>query len=96
MAKQVISKKQLFGFWEYSSMPYSTIKGGEINYIHDSGNIEVVGLPNMNFKPLFILPYEKGKEVLAKIEQADSELEYALKIQKGKHKEYLASLINNK
>jgi hypothetical protein len=74
-------KSRLFAIWPYDQFPYHL--GGEIDRFFEEGEYPGVGYVKVLnygggcFKPKFVLPYEEGKKLLAKLE--DLGVEYRAK-----------------
>src|SRR6185369_9134301 len=55
--------KRVFAFWCHDTFPY--LLGGEVSDISENGRVETVEYGRgFWFQPVFILPLEKGRQVL--------------------------------
>lgn len=60
---------KLYAFWKYDRPPY--LLGDEVSQIHEDGSVSVVKY-TYRFKPVVILPLEKGIKLQKKLNKANA------------------------
>lgn len=63
------TSKPLYGFWKYDQPPF--ILGGNIKSITEDHHIAIDNYIGYTFKPLVIVPKEKGEEIQKRINAAE-------------------------
>ena len=58
--------QKLYAFWKYDLFPY--LLGGEVVRIDAGGYVEPLGYGKMKVKPLIILPFERGEEIMRNLQ----------------------------
>lgn len=64
-----MDENKLYAFWKYDRPPY--VLGGEVKELDKEGCVTTVNFgPRMRFRPLKIVPLEKGIKLQKKIDKA--------------------------
>lgn len=61
---------KLYAFWKYDVPPY--LLGGEVIEVREDGYVTVVGHTGCKFKPVLIVPLEKGIKLQKKLNEAEA------------------------
>lgn len=79
--------KKLYAFWKYDLFPY--VLGGEVTDINDDGLVYIESY-QARFRPILILPFEKGKKINQEIEKIKNSYDNEFKkLRKEKLKEII-------
>ena len=62
--------EKMYAFWKYDTPPY--LLGGEVEGIKEDGYVTIVGRTGYEFKPVLIVPLEKGIKLQKKINKANA------------------------
>lgn len=90
--KGVKMKKQtLYAFWNYDLCPY--VLGGIVTEFTESGKVRVKGYDGMAFKPIAIIPDQKGADALKLVKELRSKYDQEEKELKAKYKNMTRGII---
>jgi hypothetical protein len=85
--------RDLFAFWSYSEGFSSTVHGGRVTEMFDDGKIAAAGYDGFRFKPLRILPLERGQAIMEKIRDSHARRDAAIVAAKQAHRDEIAALL---
>lgn len=68
-------ENKLYAFWKYDRPPY--LLGDEVSQVHEDGSVSVVNY-TYRFKPVVILPLEKGLKLQKKLNKANAKYKKAV------------------
>ena len=71
---------KLFAFWRYDTPPY--LLGAEVVKVDKNGFVEALGYNGFKFKPVLIVPLEKGIKLNKKLKKAEAK--YRRKMEEAK------------
>ena len=72
---------KLYAFWKYDIPPF--LLGGEVEEVLEDGYVIIKGrTPGYKFKPVIIVPLEKGVKLHKKLNKAESKYRNAMIIAK--------------
>lgn len=63
--------QELYAFWKYDLFPYTL--GGKVVKFAAGGLVQVEGYGNMLFRPIGIVQYDEGVEIMSKIKKIKEE-----------------------
>ena len=71
--------EKMYAFWKYDIPPF--LLGGEVKEIQEDGCVSVVGYTS-RFKPVLIVPLEKGIKLQKKLNKANAKYKKTVTIAK--------------
>lgn len=66
----------LYAFWKYDTPPY--LLGGEVIEVREDGYVTIEGHAGYKFKPVSIVPIEKGIKLQKKLNKAETKYKKAV------------------
>ncbi len=67
---------KLYAFWKYDTAPF--LLGGEVEEVSNDGYVVIKGRTGCKFKPVLIVPLEKGIKLHKKLNKAEAKYINAL------------------
>lgn len=71
---------KLYAFWKYDIPPF--LLGGEVEEVLEDGCVIIKGRTGYKFKPVIIVPLEKGIKLHKKLNKAEAKYRNAMNIAK--------------
>jgi len=86
-----MKKQTLYAFWDYDLCPY--VLGGIVEEFTGSGKVRIKGYDGMAFKPIAIIPDQKGKDALKLLKELREKYAKEEKELKTRYKEIIQGII---